>query len=357
MNFDFFDRTYLEWIVPAIYFLAVLIELFYQLFFYIRLLALKKSAETTLEKPISVCLCVRNEEDRIDQVISQILDQEYANFELIVVDDFSEDCTLQKIGQWAKMDARVKFTSMSQETRFSEKMAINLALKAASLEQVVFIHADTVQFQPQYLKKINQETDAGRLTLNYSNDQIAPTFYSKVCRIERFLLFLKSAAYSSKGLPLFFEENNVLFPRDIYFQSEGFRGKMNNHFANLELVFNEKAKGKMNISLEPETIVREDSQVEKRHYEELMHKQIRIKQLLKLGKRLVLTIENYARILFLAGLIGLLATEPQAWLFILLPALIVLGLQFFVIKSMAARLNEEKIFLSSFVYVFVRPLL
>lgn len=357
MNFDFFDRTTQEWIIPGIFFGAVLIEIFYQVFFYIRLLFLKKSSENILEKPLSVCFCVRNEEERIDQVMSQLLAQHYSNFEVVVVDDYSEDSTLIRIGQWAQKDSRVKFTSMSQETRFSEKLAINLALKAASSEQVIFVHADALGFDPQYLKKANNRTEEARLTLNYSNYKFEKTFYNKFCRIERFFLFLKSAAYSSKGLSLFFEENNVLFPKDVYFKSEGFRGKMKYHFANLELVFNEKVKGKTNISIDPETFVREDISLERRHLVELINKQIRIKQNLKLGKRLVLTIENYARILFIMTLIWLLITEAQAWLFFLLPAIIVLALQFFIIKSMSARLNEKKIFLSSFVYVFVRPVL
>lgn len=357
MNFDFFDRTTLEWIIPGIFYAAVLIEIFYQVFFYIRLLFLKKSSEDILEKPLSVCFCVRNEEEKIDEVMSQLLGQNYSNFEVVVVDDYSEDSTLIRIGQWAQKDSRVKFTSMSQETRFSEKLAINLALKAAGSEQVIFVHADALDFDPQYLKKINNGADNVGLTLNYSNYKAERSFYNKFCRVERFFLFLKSAAYSKIGLPLFFEENNVLFPKDVYFKSEGFRGKMRHHFANLELVFNEKVKGKTNISVDPETFVREDISLGKGHFAELMNKQIRIKQNLKLGKRLILTVENYARIVFLVALTWLLVAEPKGWLFILLPALIVLTMQFFIIKSMSARLNETKIFLSSFVYVFVRPVL
>ena len=357
MNVDFFDRTFLQWIVLAIYLAAVLIEFSYQLFFYVRLLYIKASTGNRPERPVSVCLCVRNEEDRIDQVISQILDQEYGNFELIVVDDYSEDCTLQKIGAWAKKDSRVKFTSISQETRFSEKLAINLALKAATYDQIIFIHADTLQFDPQYLKKVNNLVDDGVLVLNYTNFKVEQTFYNKFCRIERFLMFLKSAAYSSKGVPIFFEENNVLFPRSIYFQSDGFRGKMKNYFANLELIFNKNIKGKTKVSLDPDTYLREDLLIERRNFWELLQKQIRIKQQLKFSKRLVLTIENITRIIFLAGLLTLLVTEIKGWAFILLPALIVLALQFFIIKSMVGRLNEKKIFLSSFAYVFVRPVL
>ena len=357
MNLELFDRTPLEWIAPSLFFGGVLIDLFFQLFFYLRLLFLKRSTENIFESPISVCLSVRNEEERIDQLLDQLLGQQYANFEVIVVDDYSEDCTLQKIGQWAKKDPRLKYTIISQETRFSEKLAINLALKASHSDRAIFVRPDASAITPQYLKKVNDCAGDSSLLINYSNFKVERSIYNKYCRMERFLLFLKSAAYSVNGLPIVYHENNILFKKDVYFESDGFRGKMNNHYANLELVFNRKIKGKVSVSVDPETIIREDASLGRRDFSELMHKQLRLKQDLPFGKRLLLLIENLGRILFLVGFCWLLITEPHHWFFVVLPAVFIMMLQLFIIKSMSARLNEEKIFLSSFVYIFVRPVI
>jgi poly-beta-1,6-N-acetyl-D-glucosamine synthase len=43
--------------------------------------------------------------------------------------------------------------------------------------------------------------------------------------------------------------------------------------------------------------------------------------------------------------------------FVVVPAILVLVMQFFILKSVVAHLKEDKILLSSFVYVYIRPVL
>jgi glycosyltransferase involved in cell wall biosynthesis len=355
MNLYFFDRTAGEWIVPGIFLGAVLVELSFLLVFYLRLLFLKKSSENVTEMPVAICLCVRNEEERIGQVLQQLLELDYANFEVVVVDDFSEDCTLQKIGQLAEKYPRLKFTTISQETRFSEKLSINLALKASKSALAVFIRPESEQLDLNYLKKMNNYSDGSNLLINYSNFSSERNFYNKLCRIERYLSFLSSAAYSMAGLPVFYQENNILFPKAIYFDSMGFKGKMNDHFANLELVFNKMAKKEIKVSIDEETFVREDTKIEKKDFSELIRKKIHLKQRLGAGKRLLLFVEDLSKLVFLASLLTIVAIEPQIWLFVVLSTMPVFMLHFIIVKKMTVRLKEDKIFISSFVYSFVRP--
>ena len=357
MNLDFFDRTIQEWIAPGIFFGAVVFELFFLLVFYLRLLFLKKSTEAILEKPVSVCLCVRNEEDRVERVLIQLLEQKYANFEVVVVDDFSEDCTIQKVAQLAKKYPQLKFTSISQETNFSEKLAINLAMKAANSECVLFLQPDTDAIDPLFLKKINDNIGESNLLLNYTNLVREQKLRNKLCRLEYFHSFLTSAAYSLNGVSVFYQEPNVLFSKSIYFEKSGFRGKMNYHFANLELVFNNHFKKKICVSVDPETTIREKSELTTGEFAELLRKRIRLNLQLGFGKRMLHFIENLSKWLFAGSLIWMLTTELQYWLFISFPAIVVFAFQLFIVKTMSARLKEEKIFLSSFMYIYIRQVL
>lgn len=355
MDLDFFDRTAREWILPGIFLGAVVVQLSYLFIFYLRLLFLKKSTGRVSEEPISVCLNVRNEEGRIEKVINQLLDQHYPNFEVFVVDDFSEDCTIQKIGQLAKNNPQLKFTSLNQETRFSEKLSINLALKAAQFDKVLFVRPGSQGISPNFFHKLNDCSEGAQAVITYSNYVPERKFYNRFGRIERFLSFLTSAAYSLTGIPVFYEDANVLFRKGIYFESDGFRGKMNCHFANLELVFNDKVKKGVKVSVDQETFVWEDERLEKRDFDELMRKKVSLKQSLGLGRRFLLFVEDFSKLLFLASFCWFIIVEPQSWLFITVPALFVFVLQFFIVKTMAGHLNEKKIFLSSFLYIFVRP--
>lgn len=357
MDLDFFDRTAGGWILPGIFLGAVLVELFFLLVFYLRLLFLKKSSESAPEEPISVCLCVRNEEERIVQVLTQLLEQQYGDFEVVAVDDFSEDATLQKIGQMAEKFPKLKFTTISQETRFSEKMSINLALKAAKKSHVILIRPESEHIGPQFLKKTNDLSAGSKLLISYSNFSPERSFYNKLCRTERYLLFLNSAAYSLSGFPVFYQENNILFFKDIYFDSMGFKGKMNHHFANLELIFNEAVKKAVKVSIEEETFIHEKSKIEKKDFTDLIRKKIQLTKRLAFKKRLLLFTEDFSKLAFLLSFVLMLVTEPRIWLFVVLIAVVVFVFQFIIVKKMATRLNEGKIFLSSFVYTYMRPVI
>jgi glycosyltransferase involved in cell wall biosynthesis len=357
MDFNFFERTMMEWIAPAIFLGAVVFELFFLLFFFLRLLFLRKKSGGGTGEPISICLSVRNEEERIESVLTGLLGLDYPNYEVVLVDDFSEDHTLLKVAQLARKYPNLKYTSISQETNFSEKIAINLALKAASHDRVVFLSPDSQSVDPAFLKKLDDNAGDSNLLMGYMNFAPQKKWRNKLCRMERLAAFIDSAAFSLGGLPVIYEDCNVLFRKSIYFEQSGFRGKMNDHFANLELVFNDRFKKKTRVSIDPETFIHEQVRHQRGDFFDLLKKRIRLNQQLGFWKRLVYFMGDLSKYLFLGALVWMLVTEPKNWLFVVVPAMLVFILQFFVLKSVAAHLEEGKIFLSSFVYVYVRPVL
>ncbi len=357
MSPNFFDRTLFQWAGYILLFSGFLLIMLVQFGLYIRLLFLKKVNADSPEKFLSLLLTVRNEEGRIEKILTQLLNQNYQNYEVVVVDDFSEDATLTIVGVMAKKYPRLKFSSLNQEARYSEKISINLALKAATSEWVVFVSPETVFFDPDYLKRINEEnSEPGVLALNYVNFEAQRGFYNRLCRVERFWGFLTSAAWSTLRLPVFYQQNNILFQKQIYFDQAGFRGKMNDHFANLELIFNQ-AKSKVQVCLDAGMQLREDVQLGKAEYMELVRKKFLLNRDLGFWKRLVLSLEPLSILIFQVGLIWLLVTEIRNWLIFVWPVVVITFIQVFVVKTLLNRLSEKKIFLSSLAYVFAQPVL
>jgi len=353
-NFDklpFFElSSYILWIAGAFFLLII------QFGFYFRLVFLTKSKEEQPERPVSVLLNVRNEQDRIRKILLQLLEQHYVDYEVIVVDDFSEDATSTILGVLAEKYPRLRLSSLSQETRFSEKLAINLALKAAHADWVIFVTPETEEVSPLFLKKINNETtDEPSLTLNYINYLPQKGFYNKLCRVERFYSFMTSSAYSLSGIPVFFQQSNVLFRKQIYFDSAGFKGRMNAHFANLELLFNQVRKNKVFVSVDQETCLHEKADLTRSDFSELVRKRILLKKKLRWWKRVLLGMESSSAFFMFCGLAGLLITSIRNWFIYIIPLFLILAVHVFIVKTLLNHLNEKKIFLSSLMYLFVKP--
>lgn len=355
---EFFDRTLFEWTAYILLITGFITVLVIQFGVYFKLVFLKEPTENLQERPVSILMSVRNEERRIEQVLLRLLEQQYQDYEVIVVDNFSEDNTLTIIGALSKKYPRLKFSSLSQELRFSEKMAVNLALKAARHDWAIFVSPEVEEISPDFLKKINNEiTGEQVIALNYINYARGSGFYNTWCRIERFYSFLTSAAYSLSGVVLFFQQTNVLFRKQIYFESDGFKGHMNEDFANMELLFNAGKKNAVIVSAAPETNLKENASLTKEDFRELVRKRIQIKRNFSLIKRIILSLEDLSAIFLLTGFVWLLITEIRYWFIFSVPVILALGFHLFIVKNLQKRLNERKIFLSSLVYLLVRPVI
>jgi len=70
---------------------AVFIQLMYIFFFYVKLIRHKKKEVNTKLPGLTVIVCARNEEDNLFKNLPAILNQDYPEFEVIVVNDQSAD--------------------------------------------------------------------------------------------------------------------------------------------------------------------------------------------------------------------------------------------------------------------------
>lgn len=89
---------------------------------------------------VSIIMASYNKEKYIEDTIQSILSQTEANFELIIVDDQSNDTTVEKIKLFAQKDSRIVFFENSQNR--GANFCRNYGLRKAGGKYVIFIDAD-----------------------------------------------------------------------------------------------------------------------------------------------------------------------------------------------------------------------
>ena len=108
-------------IYTAIFYLfcaAAFFQIFYMLFFYLRLANFKgKQIRQENYPPVSIIICAKNEDANLKQNLPKILAQDYPNFEVIVVDDNSEDGTTEYLFFLAQKEPRLKAKCMDTERK------------------------------------------------------------------------------------------------------------------------------------------------------------------------------------------------------------------------------------------------
>lgn len=81
-----------------------------------------------------------NSEDYISEAIESVINQTYPNWELILIDDFSQDNTLQIIKPFLKEFAKIKL--IKNHVNYGAAVSRNKAIEAANGNYIAFLDAD-----------------------------------------------------------------------------------------------------------------------------------------------------------------------------------------------------------------------
>lgn len=107
---------------------------------------LDKFENTSKSHPkVSIILPARNEEEFIGKCLESLIKQDYKNYEIIVIDDSSEDSTGKIISEYAKKDSKIVPVSArpKPEGWMGKNWACMEGFKKATGELLLFTDADT----------------------------------------------------------------------------------------------------------------------------------------------------------------------------------------------------------------------
>ena len=92
--------------------------------------------------PISIIICARNEAANLAQNLPFVLEQDYPDFEILVVDDASTDGTAAVLEGFSKKNARFRTVFISEKKSPGKKAALAEGIRQAKNEWVILTDAD-----------------------------------------------------------------------------------------------------------------------------------------------------------------------------------------------------------------------
>lgn len=357
INFQIF--TISDIVLLVLFSVTFIIQMYFLLGVYLKLVLHRKEDFNPEISPVTIILPLRNEESGIRELVTKFTELPFHDYQLIVIDEVSEDDTLHILNILAETNPRLKVTSLSQESRFQEKQSINIGLKGASSLWIVQLTANSVPVSQEWLSKLgclpDNNTDA---VIAYTTVERKKGYRNLICRLELFTQFMISGSRVLTGKPFVFSENNVLFRKSMYFNNQGFKHKLNLNFANLELIFNENfRKGRVKITTDPEIAVRERIEDDRGDHIKLLKKTVQIRQHLSRGKKANLFLDDFTKILFIGVAITLIILHTEYWITFSSVLLIYFVSSLIIVKKLLTRLKERKIFVPSFFYILIKPII
>ncbi len=224
--------------------LLLIITIIYSItgiFFLIGLI--KKKIFISRDKPfVSVIIAVRNEEKNIGGCLSDLSGQVYQDdkFEIIIVDDNSEDKTKEIIREFQKNFNKIKLLEIREniENFSSKKYALNEGIKNSVGEIILTTDADC-RLKPGWIDS---------MIANFTGDTGMVAGYSQVCEKDKtdsiftgvqaldFLSMMSAAAGSiSLGFPLAASGQNLAYRKEAFYEVGGF-SKIKNRISGDDLL-------------------------------------------------------------------------------------------------------------------------
>lgn len=226
---------------------ALLLVVIHQVYYYLRYIRLKKCQPTEIagELPaVSVIVCARNEEDNLRDYLHTLLNQDYPNYEVIVVDDGSEDQTTMVLEQYARLNKHMYHTFVPREARVmsTKKLALTIGVKAAHYDYLLMTDADCRPESRNWIREMMSGFICGgeqiEVVLGYGAYFEKNTLLSSLISYDTLFIGLQYLGMAAAGYPYMGVGRNLAYKKDTFFKNHGFRGLLNERSGDDDLFVN-----------------------------------------------------------------------------------------------------------------------
>ena len=163
-------------------FIAIMaIQVFYYLFFFLRLAIYKKpKKDFYVGHPISVVICARDEAENLANNLPGVLVQDYnTTHEIVLVNDNSEDESKYLIEEFKKSFKNLNPVTLTQEAKMisGKKFPLSIGIKSAKNETLLLTDADCVPASEHWMKLMQDGYNDGiEIVLGYGAYKRNPAF-------------------------------------------------------------------------------------------------------------------------------------------------------------------------------------
>ena len=316
------------------------------------------------KKPgLSVIIATSDQEEMLAKHLPHILEQDYPDFEVIVVDDNSKDDTKELLERLCKQYPNLYMTHTSDSIRYisHKKLALTLGIKAAKKEWMVFTEPNCYPTSDQWLARLAQHcTEDTDVVLGYSNYERKPGFANWCQMYDTLLQQVRLLGLALLGKGYMGIGRNMAYRRDLFFTHKGYSRHLDLERGEDDLFIYEHVPAKrITADFHANSVVHCSSGHRTWRDDKLSRLFIRTKMN---GMRpLLFGADTLTRtllyVVIIAGII--MGCIGQRWLFVGLTVLlwlIYLGCRIFVFHRLARELNERRYNVSLPLFDILHPL-
>lgn len=315
--------------------------------------------------PLSVIIGAKNESENLRKYLPEVLEQNYPNFEVIVVNDSSSDESedILKIMEEKYPHLYHTFTPDSSRYISHRKLALTVGIKASKYDWLVFTEANCRPASKDWLKLMARNFNGQTgIVLGYSGYEKGRGWLSRKSCFDNLFHAMRYLGCALLGKPYMGIGRNLAYRKELFFRRKGYSAHLNLQRGEDNLFINEIATSQnTRIETDPMAVIRIQPLKSGKEWKEEKISYAATSRFFKGFQRYLIGGETFSRILFYGCFITLLIFSilEHQWITVGLTVLIYITrfiFQIIIFNKTAADLGDERFGLRLMLFDIIQPL-
>lgn len=323
-------------LLPLIFLLFLTIKLCFALYYYLRLASYKipvslKPSQKKFEG-LSTIVCYHNESEHVEASIKGLNSQDRNNLELVLVDDFSTDDTLELLKAGSPKNAIIVENDKRHD---GKKLALTKGISEATHDWLLMTDADC-KVPIEWAKTMGMYSENHKIVLGYGPLDKSSTWVGQFARYETYYTALQYFSFALAGRPYMGVGRNLMYHRTIFDHAGGFESHTDIASGDDDLLINYAANAEnTTICLDPKSFVYSPGKETLKSFIRQKTRHISSSHRYRFMDKVILALSSFAQIGLYITAILLLFSLDKSWI-LLLPLywLIMLFIQYPICKKL-----------------------
>lgn len=242
------QTTPAQWILLTLLLAAFCAQLFIYVRYYtgiVRHNAEKQPADIQ-QPPVSVIICARDETENLEHFLPLVLEQDYPDYEVIVVNDGASEETDMLLARLKQLYPHLRdtYTPETTDVISRKKLGLTIGIKAAKNELLLFTDADCRPASANWITEMAARFDSNtEFVLGYGGYAPRNALLSRLISYDTLTIAMQYLGFAYRGKPYMGVGRNLAYRRSTFFAHKGFAGSLHIASGDDDLLVNRLANG------------------------------------------------------------------------------------------------------------------
>lgn len=206
---------------------------------------LKIRTKSAHSEPVSVVICARNEYSNLEENLPHFLEQDYPEYEVVLVNDASDDDTFFLLKNFQLKYKHLKIINIEENVNFfkGKKFPLSIGILCAKHELLLLSDADCKPASLNWIREMAQKFDKDtEIVLGYGAYQKTKGLLNKLIRFDTLNVAMQYLGLAKSGMPYMGVGRNLAYRKSLFLRNKGFISHYKIQSGDDDLFVNQTAK-------------------------------------------------------------------------------------------------------------------